>query len=381
MFFTSNVPNFSPDGILPTPERIGTSTHYTGRGVVMAFIDSGFSNHADLAGRILLHVDATTAHIREQAGVTETNDLSWHGQMTSVIACGDGTTSGGRYKGAASASQVVLVKVSSPRWQIKEADILRGLRWVIDTHRRTGVRVVNLSVGGDKVSTDPNHPLHRAIKRLHDAGVVVLCASGNSGAERILPPASSPHAIVVGGYNDHNTLNTREWTTYHSNYGLAYDGTPRPDVLAPAIWIPSPILPHSSVDRDARWLGGLVTDTDHALERLMRDGYADLGLRKEDVVLFTEKLHHLLQARINSHKLIDAHHQHVDGTSVAVAIASAVVAQMLEANPALTPSQIRDLLMDTAHVLPGVPERQGAGRMDAAAAIRHAERLAHAQPA
>ena len=45
----------------------------------------------------------------------------------------------------------MLVKISSPRGQVKERDILRGLRWLIDTYRRFNVRVVNLSVGGDDV--------------------------------------------------------------------------------------------------------------------------------------------------------------------------------------------------------------------------------------
>lgn len=83
-----------------------------------------------------------------------------------------------------------------------------------------------------------------------------------------------------------------------------------------------------------------------------------------------------LQARIEKYKIIDAHHQHVDGTSVAVAVAAAVVAQMLEANPRLSPRQIRQMLQQTAVRLPDVPsERQGAGILNAAAAVRAAAHL------
>ena len=81
----------------------------------------------------------------------------------------------------------------------------------------------------------------------------------------------------------------------------------------------------------------------------------------------------MLQARINSHKLIDAKHQHVDGTSVSAAIVSAVVAQMIEANPRLTPAQIQAILMQTAQPLDAVPRaQQGAGSIDPARAVRAA---------
>src|SRR5262245_31772160 len=129
--FTPNYPAFQAGHctLLPTPERIRAAYDYTGRGVVIAFIDSGFYPHPDLEGRILLHVDASTNRVVEQAAGFESSDLSWHGQMTSVIAAGDGKTSGGKYRGIAPDAKLVLVKVSTPRGHIKETDILRGLRW------------------------------------------------------------------------------------------------------------------------------------------------------------------------------------------------------------------------------------------------------------
>jgi serine protease AprX len=78
-----------------------------------------------------------------------------------------------------------------------------------------------------------------------------------------------------------------------------------------------------------------------------------------------------LQARAYEHKLIDAYHQHVDGTSVATPIVTSVIAQMLEVNPKLTPAQVKAVLKQTAQVLEDAPStRQGAGVLDAAAAVR-----------
>jgi serine protease AprX len=63
----------------------------------------------------------------------------------------------------------------------------------------------------------------------------------------------------------------------------------------------------------------------------------------------------------------------VDGTSVAAPIVSSVIAQMLEANPDLTPEQIRTILKQTAIPLDSIPaEKQGAGAINARGAVEAA---------
>ena len=53
---------------------------------------------------------------------------------------------------------------------------------------------------------------------------------------------------------------------------------------------------------------------------------------------------------------------HVDGTSFAAPIVSSVIAQMLEADPDLTPAEIREALFKTARRIENLPvERQGYG--------------------
>ena len=374
--FTSNYPYYQPGhpSLLSTLERTGALPQFTGRGVVIAFIDSGFYPHRDLEGRILMHVDASTNRVIEQGADFPASDLSWHGQMTSVIAAGSGRTSGGRFRGIASEAQLVLIKVSTPQGQIKERDILRGLLWLADTHRRLNVRVVNISVGGDFASSDPDHPLHRTIRKLVAAGVTVVIAAGNRGANELLPPASAAEAVIVGGVNDYNSNDPSLWTLYHHNYGRAYDGSCKPDLLAPANWIASPILPGSSVAREVRWLAELLKTSDESyIQHVIRQGYRDLGIPRDVAFHADEHLYAMLQRRIHAHKIIDAYHQHVDGTSVAAPIVTAVIAQMLQVNPSLTPSQIRAILTRTACPLPDAPpEKQGAGVLNAARAVQAA---------
>ncbi|MDZ4766477.1 MAG: S8 family serine peptidase [Chloroflexota bacterium] len=377
--FNPNYPYAKPGktALLSTPERVSAPIEYAGRGVVIAFVDAGFYMHPDLGARVLVHADATTKHVIEQPRVMESSDLSWHGQMTSVIACGDGRTSNGRYRGIASEAQIVLVKVSNPRGGVKEADILRGLSWVYDTRHHYNVRIVNLSVGGDEFSADPDHPIHRMVRKLANVGVVVIAAAGNSNRDSLVPPASATGAITVGGYSDNNTLDRAQWTIYHHDYGVDTDGTHKPEILAPAEWIPSPILPGSLVDREARWLAPLLTrEPDKALKRLLQKGYNDLGIDATMARQPDDRLYHMLQARINGYKLIDKAHQHVDGTSVSAAIVSSVVAQMLEAEPRLTPEEVRAILTTTAKPLPTVPGyRQGAGVIQPARAVQIAAHM------
>jgi serine protease AprX len=79
---------------------------------------------------------------------------------------------------------------------------------------------------------------------------------------------------------------------------------------------------------------------------------------------------------MNEQKFIHPHYQHVDGTSMAAPIVSGVVAQMLEANPSLTPAQVKEILMVTADPLNDAPaERQGAGAINAGRAVAAALRM------
>jgi serine protease AprX len=359
--------------LLPMASRLNLANPaYNGQGVVVAFIDSGFYPHPELQGRILTHVDASTDLIIEARVFKSAGDLGWHGQMTSVIACGDGKLSDARkYKGLAHAAKVVLIKVSTPQGRIKERDILRGLRWLVKNHARFGVRVLNISVGGDFESQDPDHDLHKAIRDLANAGVVTTIAAGNAGQKSLVPPASAPEAITVGGYDDHNLATPADWRPYNNNYGQAYDGTAKPEMISAAAWLPSPIMPGSLMAREARWLAPILhAPNESTVRQLLLSGYSDLGILRGHAFRPDAEVFAQLQKRIHKHKLIDSRRQHVDGTSVSSAVAASVIALMLEANPALKPNEIKAILQETATPLPDVAtERQGAGAIEAAAAI------------
>src|SRR5205085_2635742 len=74
-------------------------------------------------------------------------------------------------------------------------------------------------------------------------------------------------------------------------------------------------------------------------------------------------------------KFIHPHYQHVDGTSMAAPIVTSLVAQMLEANPRLTPTDVKTILTASARPLPFVPQsEQGHGVINAPRAVAMALR-------
>ena len=136
--------------ILPTSVRLRASDPYRGRGVTIAFLDSGFFAHPDLVeprDRIVKYVDVTRKGAKRR-DLDRPDESSWHGMMTSVVACGNGRLSGGIYEGLAPEANLVLVKCGTAR-RIRHDDIRRGLHWVIRNRKRYGIRIVNVSCGGD----------------------------------------------------------------------------------------------------------------------------------------------------------------------------------------------------------------------------------------
>lgn len=341
-------------GALPTPLRLHADPRYTGRGVTMAMIDSAFYPHPDLvwpANRIRAWVDATRDPVEaltfgpERVPRWPDWDLGrpaqWHGLMTSAAAAGNGWLSHGLYRGLASGADLVLIQTQDERGQITNAAITRAMHWLRVHGPALGVRVVNLSVGGDPVRRLDGNPVDQAVAALVAKGMVVVAAAGNDGRRSLLPPATAPEALTVGGLDDKNGFDHTQVELWHGNYGATVEGAGKPELVAPSIWVVAPLLPGSELAAQAgSWFA--------------RRGIGDA----------------MVEGSIAANKLVTKHYQHVDGTSFAAPLVASVAACMLQANPALTPAQVRWLLIAAAQPIPGAPvERQGAGAIHAGQAV------------
>jgi serine protease AprX len=354
------------DHVLPTPLRLNADERFTGRGVTMAFLDSGFYAHDDLTkpeNRIVAYHSIFDAE-NDRTSLETTDVASWHGMMTSVVAAGNGHVSDGFYRGIAPDSKVVLVKVGRTG-HIPDEHIQRGLEWVLDNKEKYDVRIVNISAGGDFERSYLESPLCQMVERAVSEGIIVVCAVGNAGMVRghpVLPPASSPSAISVGGVDDQNSLDRAKRGMYRSSYGPTIDGLQKPEIIAPGIWVAAPILPATPTADEAELCSALDRAADADLRAII-DSHAGVDKDFDEAQdLPIPLLRQLITIKLREGNVISPHYKYVDGTSFASPIVASIVACMLEANPDLTPQHVKRILIDTAERVPGIAvERQGWG--------------------
>lgn len=363
--------------VLSTPLRLDADDRFTGRGVTIAFLDSGFYPHVDLTTpvnriigyRNLLDEDG------DLNSLFQPDVASWHGMMTSVVAAGNGSLSNGFYRGIAPNSEVVLVKLARTG-RITDDNIRDGLEWVLANRRKFGIRIVNISAGGDDEQSYLHDPLSQIVEECSAAGITVVCAVGNSGHlpnHPVVPPASSPSCIAVGGLDDNNSVNRAKRGMYRSSYGPTIDGLQKPEVIAPSIWVPAPILPNTPTAQQASLLETLDKSSDAELHAIIEanpgiDGELDAALDRP-----AHSIRQIIILKIRRENVITKHYKYVDGTSFSAPIVSSLIAQMLEANPYLTPSSIKRILISTSERLPHYEvDRQGWGVIDPRRAVEMA---------
>jgi serine protease AprX len=238
---------------------------------------------------------------------------------------------------------------------------------------RYNIRIVNISAGGDYEASYLDDELSRMAEDATRAGLVVVAAAGNSGHlpnHPVLPPASAPSVITVGGLDDKNTLEFADKQMYRSSYGPTIDGLQKPEVIAPGIWVAAPILPGTPTAEQATLLSELEDARDEELRDIIKrrpgvDEDLDHAIDLEPYLI-----RHVVWIKIRDNNVISGSYKHVDGTSFAAPIVSSIAAQMIEAVPDLKPFEVKRALIKTAVRLPHVEvDRQGWGIVHPRAAI------------
>jgi serine protease AprX len=375
-----NVPLLRVGGYLvpPTPLRMGADRLVTGKGVTIGFVDSGFSLHPDLClptPRIRGYHDVEDRSA-SVADLAAPDMLSWHGTMTSVGAAGSGFLSHGVYRGIASGAEVVLVRVSNEKGRQPDRNICAGLDWLLEQRERLALRIVNISLKGDAPPAGGGGVVERRIRALVEAGVVVIAASGNEFSPMLHPPASCPEAITVGGLDD-GRVGSGAAELYHSNWDGRPGALQKPEVVAPALFVASPILPGTEILRQSRWIASGLLAEARDRRRIVRRHGPLLGIPPETLAAGGRALVSFLEEKARANKIIAPYYHHADGTSVAAPIVASVAAQMLEVAPFLSPAEVRELLIASARpVEGGAPLRQGWGVVSAGRAVALARQVA-----
>lgn len=354
----------------------------TGRGVGVAIVDSGVdATHADLlweplavAGREAKTVanykivGRDSAELIENLGfgdfveantlaidVPDSDTTSGHGTHVAGIAAGNGASSEGKYRGAAPGANLIGFGAG------ETLVVTTGLAAFDYIHLHhddpeLNIRVVNNSWGG---AGDYNldRAVTQAALRLVDDGLVVVFSAGNDGGDGATIQTSvwanipSDGIISVANYYDGTG-----WLDSSSSRGRKSLPHTWPDLAAPGTEIISTAA-----------TAGPVTYFGTAQDALI----AGLEGYDEPVVA---SLPAATPVTVEESGVVVGPYASITGTSMASPFITGVVALVLEANPALTPAEVRRILRETATMPPGRTVDAdgfaiGTGVVDAAEAV------------
>lgn len=296
----------------------------TGKSVTVCVIDTGIAPHPDLGDRLIEFKDFCNG----RDGVENAYDDNGHGSHCAGLVGGNGTKAGGKFKGAAPEVKLVGVKVLEGSGGGSLSNIEKGIRWAIANKDRLGIRVLSMSLGATANLHEKDDVIAKAVNDAIAAGLVPVIAAGNSGPgiQTIGTPAITKDAITVGAYDDKNTPTHDDDTmAFFSSRGpTTRDRLVKPDVAAPGVNMVSLLAPNSELQD------------------------ADVTKMPPYYVLLS-------------------------GTSMATPTTAGCVALVLDANPDLTPAQVKEIMVKTAEPMKDTPGiLGGAGLVDPAKAVKMA---------
>jgi len=208
--------------------------------------------------------------------------------------------------------------------------VLEGFDYLLANGTSLGVKVVNCSFSTNSVF-DVNDPVNIATRMLTDAGINIVFSAGNAGpgAHTLNPYAAAPWVVSVGATDTKGRL-----ASFSS----------RGDFASP-IFHPTLVAP--GVDVVSLRGSGIANVTG-------AEGLAGADAR-----------------RLSSTEL--PNYTTANGTSFSAPQVAGTIALMLEANPSLTPNEVKDILQRTATPLPPYfTYEAGTGMLDVHAAVLEA---------
>ena len=306
----------------------------SGRGVTVAVLDTGIDGtHGDLSGRVVQNIKLADTQslsvgfnypIAAQS-LPNTDQAYGHGTFVAGVIAGNGQQSGGKYAGVAPGANILGLSAGDPSLLF----VLSGLDYLLTNGSSFNVRVVNCSFSANTVF-DVNDPVNIATKMLTDDGVNVVFSAGNTGpgTDSLNPYSVAPWVVSTGATDNQGRL-----ASFSSRGDF---GSPlfRPTLVAPGV---NTVSLRASNVVNVTGANGLPNDSQQ--------------LTPTEIPYYTT----------------------ASGTSFSAPQVAGVIALMLEANPNLTPAQVRDILQRTATPLPPYYTYEvGAGMLNAQAAVLEA---------
>jgi serine protease AprX len=185
--------------------------------------------------------------------------------------------------------------------------------------------VINLSMTSTVPESYHTSLLAAAAERAWFSGILVVVSAGNNGPNSMyFSPGDDPFVITVGATDSNGTASASDdWIAPWSSSGSNPDGITKPDVVAPGRYIASTLADHSQLQREYK------------------------------------------------NRIVDKKYMWMSGTSMSTAVVSGVAALIFQAHPDWTNDQVKWVLTQTATHLNVDPVSQGAGEVNAYAAVNY----------
>ena len=315
------------------------SSGLDGMGIGVAVIDSGIVERKSLSS-----VNKSDLHKWGSGGDTRivyrkswindgfgSDDAFGHGTHVAGIIAGNGFNSSGQgnfqtLQGVAPNAQLIDLRVLDANGQGVDSDVISAIQTAISLKSKYNIQVINLSLGRPVYESYTVDPLCQAVEAAYQAGIVVVVAAGNDGRDNsagtngygtITSPANDPYVITVGAMKSMGTPTRTDdlIASYSSKGPTVIDHIAKPDIVAPGNLVSS-------------FMGNVSTTTLATTypQNIVPMSYYQTGGSSAASPYFI-----------------------LSGTSMAAPAVSGAVALLLEAQPGLTPDQVKARLMKTAY--------------------------------
>jgi len=300
---------------------------YSGAGIGVALIDSGVSSHPDF-NIGLLPISRVVYNQSFVPGNSSAADQYGHGTHIAGLIAGDGLSSTGpffskTFKGIAPGAQIVNLRVLDANGSATDSTVITAISKAISLKSTYNIRVINLSLGRAVYESYQQDPLCQAVEQAWKSGIVVVVAAGNNGRYQatdgyatVTSPGNDPYVITVGAMKPMGTPQRTDdlIASYSSKGPTMIDHVVKPDIVAPGNLLVSTETPKTTL---------YSTETSNLVPYSF---YEYGGSSAPSTTYFT-----------------------LSGTSMATGVVSGAVADLLQAQPKLTPDQVKARLMKTAY--------------------------------
>lgn len=261
---------------------------------------------------------------------TDTADAYGHGTHVAGLIAGNGANSTGSqytrtFVGIAPNAYLINLRALDANGEGSDSTVIAAIEAAILLKDTYNIKVINLSLGRPIYESYTQDPLCQAVEQAWKAGIVVVTAAGNDGRDLALnpegygtieAPGNDPYVITVGATNTMNTaaVNDDVMASYSSKGPTFIDEISKPDLIAPGNLVTSLLAP-------------------------------DSNLQSENPAFYTPLSWYIADGS----SAASTTYFPLSGTSMATAVASGAVADVLQAAPGLTPDQVKVLLMTSAN--------------------------------